>query len=74
MDEVLGPRAERLRPLIKANYRPAWAAIPQAEALVLWLRNNLPDFADEILDRARHYYQCLPGLKSITADNDAERN
>jgi hypothetical protein len=23
MDEVLGPRAERLRPLIKANYRPA---------------------------------------------------
>jgi len=66
MDEVLGPRAERLRPLIKANYRPSWAAIPQAEALVLWLRNNLPDYAHEILDRARQYYRASQRPKSMS--------
>ncbi|MGH7528201.1 MAG: hypothetical protein ACREMX_16025 [Gemmatimonadales bacterium] len=46
-----------MKALIKANYRPAWAAIPGAEAVVLWLRNNLPEHADEILGRARGYYQ-----------------
>jgi hypothetical protein len=57
MDEVLGPRVNSLRPLIQTNHRPSWAAIPKAEALVLWLRNNLPGSADEILARARAYYQ-----------------
>jgi len=54
---VLGSRAQGLKLLIKANFRPSWAAIPQAEATVLWLRNNLPDYADEILARARGTYQ-----------------
>jgi hypothetical protein len=57
MDEVLGPRTESLRPLAAANHRPAWGSVPRAEALVLWLRNNLPGSADEILNRAREYYQ-----------------
>jgi hypothetical protein len=57
MTEVLGPRAEGLKLLIKANLRPSWARIPHAEASVLWLRNNLPDYADEILSRARRHYQ-----------------
>ena len=57
MDEVLGHRVENLRPLFAANHRPAWGEIPRAEALVLWLRNNLPGSADEILKRARSYYQ-----------------
>jgi hypothetical protein len=56
-DEVLGTRAEGLKLLIKANFRPSWASIPRAEASILWLRSNLPDYADEILSRARHYYQ-----------------
>ena len=43
--------------MIKANFRPAWAVVPQGEATVLWLRNNLPGYADEILARARGSYQ-----------------
>ncbi|MEX2262181.1 MAG: MEDS domain-containing protein [Bryobacteraceae bacterium] len=57
MDETLGPKAEGLKVLIKANYRPAWAALPRSEAVILWLRNNLPNYADEILERARQHYQ-----------------
>jgi hypothetical protein len=67
MDEILGSRVERLRPLMKANYRPSWAAIPKAEAMVLWLRNNLPDYAHEILDRARQYYKGLQRPKVMSA-------
>lgn len=57
MDDVLGRKADELRRLIKANYRPAWAALPKAEADILWLRNNLPHYADEILARASRYYR-----------------
>ena len=57
MDEVLGPRVERLRPLVQRNHRPAWGTVPAAEALVLWLRSNLPGSAEQILTRARKYYQ-----------------
>jgi hypothetical protein len=57
MDDVLGARADRLRPLIRANYRPAWAALPRAEAVVLWLRNNLPDEANAILAAARRRFK-----------------
>jgi hypothetical protein len=60
MDEVLGARVEGLRSLIQANHRPSWAAIPKAEALVLWLRNNLPDSADQIINLARQYYRPQP--------------
>jgi hypothetical protein len=57
MAEILGSKVDGLTQLIKANYRPSWAAIPRAEAVILWLRNNLPDYADEILARARQYYR-----------------
>lgn len=57
MDEILGERVGEMRQLMKANYRPAWATIPRGEALILWVRNNLPEYADEILDRAREYYK-----------------
>jgi len=59
MDEVLGPKADALRVLIKANYRPSWAVMPNAENIVLWLRRNLPEQADLIFSRARHHYQLL---------------
>jgi len=55
IDEVLGPGADELRVLIKANYRTAWAVMPGAENIVLWLR-KLPEQADRILSRARHYH------------------
>ncbi|HEX3468586.1 MAG TPA: MEDS domain-containing protein [Candidatus Elarobacter sp.] len=57
MSDVLGQRAAGLRPLMTANFRPAWGKVPAGEALILWLRNNLPDYADEILGRARTYYR-----------------
>ena len=57
MDDVLGARSDLLRPLMKANYRPSWAVLPRGEAIVLWLRNNLPGTADDILRRARSYYR-----------------
>jgi hypothetical protein len=60
MDEVLGARVEGLRTLIKANYRPAWGEVPRSEAVILWLRNNIPDSAGEILTRARQYYHARP--------------
>jgi DcmR-like sensory protein len=57
MDETMGTRANGLKALMNANYRPRRAALPPAENAILWLRNNLPDYADEILSRARRYYQ-----------------
>jgi hypothetical protein len=56
-DEILGQRADGLRHLVKANFRPSWAAVPPAEATILWLRNNLPEYADQILTLARVYYE-----------------
>ena len=57
MADVLGIRADGLRPLMTANHRPAWGVVPRGEAVILWLRNNLPDYAGEILSRARSYYR-----------------
>jgi MEDS: MEthanogen/methylotroph, DcmR Sensory domain len=59
MEEVLGPRLGGIQELIQANHRPAWGKVPRAEAVVLWLRNNLPGSADTILARAREYYSGL---------------
>jgi hypothetical protein len=56
MNEVLGARMIGLRSLIKANYRPSWGAVPKSEAIILWLRNNLPGSAGEILGLAKRYY------------------
>jgi hypothetical protein len=59
MKDILGKRAEKLKNLVKTYFRPSWAAVPQAEGLVLWLRSNLPQYASQILDRARQYYAAL---------------
>jgi hypothetical protein len=59
MHDVLGGRAEKLKKLVKTYFRPSWAAVPQAEGLALWLRSNLPQYAGQILDRARQYYAAL---------------
>jgi hypothetical protein len=60
MEEVLGTRVEGLRTLIKANHRPSWGEVPRTEAVILWLRSNLPGSAGEIINLARRYYQSRP--------------
>jgi hypothetical protein len=57
MQDVLGERAKGLRKIVATYFRPSWAAVPKAEGMVLWIRNNLPQYADRILDRARAYYR-----------------
>jgi hypothetical protein len=63
MNEVLGERAASLRALIKANHRPSWGEVPRSEAMILWLRNNLPGSASEIIGLARQYYQPLASAR-----------
>lgn len=55
MADVLGAPAEGLRRLVDAHRPPAWAALPRAEATLLWLRQNLPQHTGAILARAREY-------------------
>ena len=57
MDEILGPSVRKERSLFSANDPPAWPIMPEAEASILWLRSNFPLCADEILARARQYFQ-----------------
>jgi hypothetical protein len=59
MEDVLGSRVHDIRSLIQGNHRPSRAAIPQPEAMVLWLRNNLPGSAEQILSRAREHYNAV---------------
>lgn len=59
MDDVLGADAPGLRARIDADPQPSWASMPQAETAILWLRNNLPQQAREILLRAREYYHAV---------------
>ena len=55
MDEVLGTESVGVRSLIEAHQRPSWAEMPSAERMILWLRNNRPEQADQIVDLARQY-------------------
>jgi hypothetical protein len=59
VDEILGDRAQALRIQFKENLRPSWAVMPNAEAIVLWLRNHIPGQAEQIVARARHHYHSL---------------
>jgi hypothetical protein len=66
MEEILGEKAAALKVLIKANYRPSWAIMPNAEAMVLWLRKNLPDRAEAIVSRSQEHYNLLSQQSSPT--------
>jgi hypothetical protein len=59
MDEVLGAKAETLRLLIKSGHNPAGAVTPAAESTILWLRKNLPEQANGIVNLAREHYRLL---------------
>lgn len=57
MEEVLGARAGRLQTQAKAGSHPtAWPALPDAEAVILWVRDHLPGQAEAILASARAHY------------------
>jgi hypothetical protein len=55
IDDVLGSSAATVRPLMGAEPRPSWAALPRAEATILWLRDNLPAHTRAILARTLEY-------------------
>lgn len=55
LNDVLGARTvEALMPLVRANV-VGHAILPETERTILWLRRNLPPYADKILTRARGY-------------------
>ncbi len=57
LDEIMGGRADGLKQLMRTTpVRADWAALPEGEATVLWLRHNLPDQVDRILARARRHF------------------
>lgn len=62
MSEVLGPEAESVRHRIETHRRSSWTLMPRGETAILWLRNNLPKRADEILSLAREHYRALRPL------------
>ena len=57
--DVLGSGFDNLQPFIRGGRRHAWAVMPDAEAIMLWLRKNLPREAEEVFDRARLNYRHL---------------
>jgi hypothetical protein len=63
MDEVLGERVASIRAVMKANHRPSWGEVPRSEAIILWLRNNLPGSANEILRLTRQYHQSVASAR-----------
>ena len=70
MDEVLGPESDGLRALMKADLCPAWPVMPSGLSTVLWLRNNMPYRADEILKSARRHHDHLQLNKQRRARNN----
>lgn len=55
--EVLGSEAAVVRRGVELAANPAWGAVPGVEATILWLRQHQPDYATEVLSRARNYYR-----------------
>jgi hypothetical protein len=57
MELHLGTEAVRLKRLMRLDARPAWAEMPAGERAAIWLRNNLPREAKQILQTARRLHQ-----------------
>jgi hypothetical protein len=55
MREVLDC-AERRR-VAQSQGRKEWATLPPAESAILWLRTYAPERADDVIARARNYYE-----------------
>lgn len=67
MSEVLGPKRMGVKLPSAEDFQPSWAVVPTGERRVLWIRNSLPEYADEILTRARHYYHLAPVVDASAA-------
>jgi hypothetical protein len=52
--DLLGGRADGIRSSMRAYGDDT---LPEGESAILWLRSNVPDRADEIIARARSYYE-----------------
>lgn len=55
LTEVFGGRARTLKQLMRSDLRPSLKRISEAEAMLLWLRANVPAYAGEVSARARRY-------------------
>lgn len=73
MTEILGPEGNDLKPLIRATHRPSWAAMPDTEGAILWIRKNLPAHADEIMRRARALFSEMTQDQVQSAQPGGER-
>lgn len=54
--EVVGEEAPEPGGSLDTVHRPAWGVVPRAESTILWLRENLPLSASDILWRASQDY------------------
>ena len=57
MRGVFGVQSAELEALMEARPQAAWGDMLKGEASVLWIRQNLPNRADEILAQARQFLQ-----------------
>jgi hypothetical protein len=57
LEELLGSRAAEVRSSMNASLPEASLAVPKPESEILWLRRNIPDDAEQILGRARGYFE-----------------
>lgn len=56
---AMGTRAPDVNAALRQRLHPEWAALPDAESSILWLRENLPAHADEIVFYARRHFASL---------------
>jgi hypothetical protein len=54
--EIVGAD-ETLVKRVRDFHEPAWASMPDAEAMIIWLRHAMPDRAPAILELAEQYYR-----------------
>ncbi|HEX4230233.1 MAG TPA: MEDS domain-containing protein [Bryobacteraceae bacterium] len=57
MDNVLGAQAESVRRQLRTDDTSLWAAMPRGENTLLRLRKIIPSHAEQIIGRAREYYE-----------------
>jgi KaiC/GvpD/RAD55 family RecA-like ATPase len=58
VEDILGSAAQDLRQRIRATRRSGWGVLPNTEESLLWLRRNLPAYADDVAAQCRkHYFQ-----------------
>lgn len=60
--DAFGSKLEGLDRIMNEDFRPTWAIVPNAEAIILWLRRNQPNSAKDVMARAHAYYRAAKGL------------